>query len=237
MEACVSNPLPRHRLTGSACRALRPLEGYRDHRATPSACRASPASRPPHPQRRRPVATGCGCTSTPAGLPRGLAGHSRHPAALAPTTHRSSLDPTITLPRAAIDRPRDPTARPPFGSREPHVGLPANPGRAEPTRTPSRSFHRLADPQHPRHRACANAFEPYLDSVPPFPSCRRLRFRHDRLRIPTPLLSLVLHRHSLPQSVPRWHHHEPNGRSDHPGSPKPLPPLRRPGRFVPGPDP
>ncbi|MGW5663953.1 hypothetical protein ACWEWG_28345 [Streptomyces sp. NPDC003758] len=78
----------------------------------------------------------------PAPLARGLRGHSRYPAGLAPQVHRREVGlqrptrPHRTPAHQGSAQKADPAAR----SREREVGTQADPGRTGPTRAPHRSI-------------------------------------------------------------------------------------------------
>ena len=81
----VSHCVPIPGVTGSAHRAVRSLEGPRDHRAAPPARSPAPPEQPTSARRRGPGPARCGRGSPVPTAASRLARHTRDPVALAPT--------------------------------------------------------------------------------------------------------------------------------------------------------
>ncbi|WP_432757774.1 integrase core domain-containing protein [Saccharopolyspora erythraea] len=117
---------------------------------------------------RRPALVRCPVhADTSAPLARGLPGHPRHPACLAPQVHRREVGlhraPTLRTPAHPSC---DQDARCTAGPGELAMGAQADPGGVGPTRVSDRRVDGLEDPQHGRHRPGAASLRPHLARVP-----------------------------------------------------------------------
>ena len=202
------------------------------------------------------AATSAGCDTSPLtgpgslrwhahtaqALERGLPGHARDSADLAPQADGEE----VRHEQAAQARsPADgPEYRPPCrspGRGESAAGTPPDPWRTEETRRNCRAVHHLGDPARRRYRSGAAPYGPDLAAVPARPGHRdpRSRLPARRHRATEAHIRPGIHRARHAPDAPRRGHRQPDGRVDRAAGPQPRPRPRRaaPGHQVPDPRP
>ncbi len=118
----------------------------------------------------------CCARSSPTQSPKcGLARHPRHPASLASTADRPTLEPTQPATGPTLDSKRDPSTHRADGQRQPNLGIPANHRGALPSRSPDRCDERLERSPRGEDRTGANSIDGFVDSVPPIAGSRCVR--------------------------------------------------------------
>lgn len=118
--------------------------------------------------------------------------------ALASSPHRPPLDPTPPTRRPAAHPRLRPPTRGADGTREPDLGLPADPGRTRRPGPHARCIHGLADPQGRRHRPRTHTHVRDVAAAAAFPRRGRVRLRTRRHRPAAPSVRAVLHRRDHP---------------------------------------